>query len=250
MASRPLSRLVFGRVMHRRYTPVSNHFNYPVFFLLLNLAELERLDSWLFGINRHRLFSLHFKDYSEGEDPRIWVRQALWKQGVLDCDGDIWLQTFPRLFGYLFNPVSFWYCTRRDGSVGAIIAEVNNTFGDKQLYLLTPNEKNGEFKQIEVKKTMYVSPFYPVAGDYRFFFNTDFAKPRVNIDYYLDDTLQLNTAIWGKAVPLSTSQLLLALFKQPLMSFGVIVKIHWQALRLWLKRIPLFKRPTSSPEEV
>jgi DUF1365 family protein len=250
MASHPLSLIVRGRVMHRRHEPVAHRFVYPVFFLLLNCDELEILDSWLFGINRRRPLAFHFTDHGDGRDPRIWVREQLQQAGIDDCHGPIWVQTFPRLFGYVFNPVSFWYCQRADGSVGAIIAEVNNTFGERHCYLLTPDPKTGRYTDVFADKRMYVSPFFPVEGGYRFHFNTDFTAPRVSIDYFRDDRLQLNTAIWGRAKFLSNRTLLSALLRQPLLTLGVILRIHWQAFHLWRKGVSIYHRTKLSAEEI
>ena len=130
MGSGTLSRVVTGKVIHRRRHPVENHFVYPVFFLLLRLDELKASTSPFFGVNRKRPVSFNFRDYGDGRDPELWVRELLRENAVNDCDGPIWVQTFPRVLGYLFNPVSFWYCTRQDETVGAIVAEVNNTFRD------------------------------------------------------------------------------------------------------------------------
>ena len=250
MESSTVSLVVNGRVMHRRHHPVEHHFEYPVFFLLINIDELETLDNWLFGINRRRPLAFNFSDHGDGGDPRSWVRRELANNGIVDCTGSIRVQTFPRVFGYLFNPVSFWYCERDDGSVGAIIAEVNNTFGERRSYVLTPDAENGAFHSVSAKKHLYVSPFYPVEGYYRFHFNIDFDSPRVRIDYFNGGKLQLNTAVWGKSLRLSTSSLLSALGRHPLMTFGVIIRIHWQALRLWSKGVKLSQRPPPSTEEV
>lgn len=249
MAGHTLSRVVQGKVMHFRHLPFKHRFVYPVFFLLMNFDELDRVNSWLFGINRRRPLSINFKDYGDGSDPRIWVRELLKQQGIHDCAKTIWLQTFPRVFGYAFNPVSFWYCARDDGSIGAVIAEVNNTFGDRYCYLLN-NSSVDATVELNAVKQMHVSPFYPVKGNYRFRFTSDFDAPRVRIDYYQSDELQLNTLIWGKASPLTIRNLLKALLKQPLLTLGVMARIHWQALRLWLKGATFHKRPAPSCEEI
>jgi len=249
MAGRALSRIVTGRVMHRRRLPREHRFVYPVFFLLLDMDGLGALDSWLFGVNRRRPLAFHFKDYGDGRDPRRWVREQLASCGVDDCDGRLWLQSFPRLFGYLFNPVSFWYCARRDGTIGAIIAEVNNTFGESLSYLLRPDTKSGRFEAVYADKRLYVSPFYPVSGGYRFRFDLDFDKPRVSIDYYDQGVLQLSTAVWGQSRSWSVAALLGVFLRQPLLTLGITIRIHWQALRLWLKGVPLAKKPTDTTEE-
>ncbi|MEZ5542434.1 MAG: DUF1365 domain-containing protein [Pseudomonadota bacterium] len=250
MASGVMSRVVSGRVMHHRHHPVQNRFVYPVFFLLLKLDELERLDSWLFGVNRWRPLAFLQSDHGDGGDPRLWVGAQLAQAGVEDCNGPIWVQTFPRVFGCLFNPVSFWYCQRDDDSVGAILAEVNNTFGERHCYLLRPDRESGRFEGVYAEKVLYVSPFYPVAGGYDFRINTDFETPRVAIDYFNEGKLQLNTAIWGKSRPLTSRSLLSALLRQPLLTLGVIFRIHWQAFRLWRAGLSLCERRATSAKEI
>ena len=248
MANSTLSRIAFGKVMHRRHHPVENRFVYPVFFLLVNLSEISNRTSWLFGVNQRRPVSVNYRDYGNGRDPQLWIKQLLKDNGVAEMDGDIWLQTFPRVLGFLFNPVSFWYCTRADGTVGAIVAEVNNTFGERHCYILQA-DADGQFQDIATNKKLYVSPFYPVEGGYKFNFNLDFENPNVQIDYYDNGELQLNTAIWGRSRPLSQSNLIHGLLRQPFLTFGVVAKIHWQALRLWLKKVPLISKPASSIKE-
>jgi len=244
------SRIINGEVMHKRHHPVQNTFTYSVFALLLNVDELEQLDSWLFAVNKSRPLSFSFKDYGDGSHPRQWVMALLAKHNIHHCSGDLWVQTFPRVMGYLFNPVSFWYCCDEHGEVGAIIAEVNNTFGEHHCYLLTPDPQNGQFKDLRHNKQFFVSPFYPVEGEYRFNFNLDFSAPRVSIDYFQQGTLQLNTAIWGEAKPLTRKNITRSLIKQPLLTISVMVKIHWQALRLLFKRVPLVEKPTAKFEEI
>ncbi len=249
MAGRTLSRVLTGRVMHRRKHPVENRFVYPVFALLLNLDELDSLNNWLFGVNRFRPLSFNFADHGDGGDPRQWARAQLQAAGITDCKGAIWVQTFPRVFGLVFNPVSFWYCQRADGSVGAILAEVNNTFGGRHVYLLRPDAE-GHFQQVSADKRLYVSPFYPLSGSYKFYFNTDLDSPRVRIDYYDEGRLQLNTAIWGNTRLMTRHSLMSALLRQPLLTLGVLFRIHWQAVRLWVKGVPISTNPSSSVEEI
>lgn len=242
------SRVVRGRVMHRRHLPFENRFVYPVFFLLIHGDEFDKLDSWLFGVNRRRPLAVHFADHGDTRNPHLWVREQLLSHGIDDCPGALWLQTFPRLLGYVFNPVSFWYCERGDGSIGAVVAEVNNTFGDRCCYVL--RLPSGEHGALRAAKRMHVSPFYPLQGEYRFRFNCDFDDPRVAIDYYLDDQLQLNTTVFGQARPLTPRNLFATLWRQPLLTLGVIVRIHWQALRLWLKGARFHQRSKPSHEEI
>jgi hypothetical protein len=134
--------------------------------------------------------------------------------------------------------------------VGAILAEVNNTFGERHCYLLTPDATTGLFRDVYADKRLYVSPFFPIEGGYRFHFNTDFTSPRVGIDYFQNGRLQLNTAIWGRAESIANRTLIAALVRQPLLTLGVILRIHWQAYKIWRKGVRLFDRNPFSAEEI
>ena len=250
MAGKTLSRIVNGRVMHRRRHPVENRFVYPVFCLLINTDEIGPARQLALRGQSQAPAGFPFRRLRKrGRSARLGEGAAAMNLGIEDCSGPIWVQTFPRVFGYVFNPVSFWYCERQDGSIGAILAEVNNTFGDKHVYVLTPDPETGRFQDIRADKQLYVSPFYPVSGGYRFHFNTDLDAPRVRIDYFNEGRLQLNTAIWGKSRQLTSRSLFAALARQPLLTLGVMARIHWQALRLWLKGVSLQPNPSSSAEE-
>lgn len=236
------SQLLIGQVMHRRLRPVLHHFVYPVFYLRLDLARLaEAQNPWL-GINRWRLLSFFESDYGPRDGSALlpWVRERLAEQLSDEpaLDGPVILQTLPRVFGYAFNPVSFFYCHDRAGVLRAILVEVNNTFGEHIHYLLRSGE--GE---LHCAKAMHVSPFCQVKGQYRFRFRQRGTTAQVKIDY-LDDPAQgvlLHTAITGQCQPLTARHTLLAILRQPLLTIGVMWRIHWQALLLWAKRVPFFR---------
>ena len=130
-------RLLVGQVMHRRLRPAVNAFTYPVFFVQLPLADLARAAGPLFGVDRGNLLSFHQKDHGprDGSPLLPWIQTMLRDHG-LPADGEIVLQCFPRVLGYVFNPVSFWFCHDRAGELIAVLAEVSNTFGGRHAYLL------------------------------------------------------------------------------------------------------------------
>ena len=166
-------------------------------------------------------------------------------------DGEIVLQTFPRVLGYVFNPVSFWFCYDRAGALIAVLAEVNNTFGGRHAYLLhnpdgSPLRDGQEFT---ADKAFHVSPFCVIEGGYRFRFKLERAVPRVHIDYDDAEGELLLTAISGRPRAWSTSALLGALARMPLLTFGVILRIHWQALKLWLKGVPFRGARLPQPQQ-
>ncbi|MCB1930913.1 MAG: DUF1365 domain-containing protein [Candidatus Accumulibacter sp.] len=252
------ARLFFGQVMHRRLRPVENGFVYPVYFCLLPLSRIEQVRSALFAVNRWNLFSFHFADHGarDGSHPLPWIRQLLRREGIA-ADGEVWLQCFPRLAGFVFNPISLWFCHDRDGSLKAVLAEVNNTFGERHNYLLAHADgrpiRDGE--TIERHKVFHVSPFMDVAGSYRFRFharagtNGEPAWRLARIDHGDGGGDLLHTAISGRAEPLASVPLLKAFFRFPLLTLGVVLRIHWQALKLWVKRVPFFTKPAPPLEE-
>jgi uncharacterized protein len=235
------AELLTGRVMHRRLRPVQHHFSYGVFFLRLPLTRLQEAG---IAINRPALCSFHFRDHGarDGSHPLAWIRALLAREGI-DADGEVWLQCFPRVLGYVFNPVSFWFCEDRDGRLKAVLAEVSNTFGERHAYLLRAEGT------LEARKVFHVSPFFPVAGHYRFRFDEHAGRRLARIDYLDDDGPLLYTSISGSPRPLTRARLALALLAHPFMTFAIMARIHWQALRLWVKRVPFFAKPPAPAEE-
>ncbi|WP_309136565.1 DUF1365 domain-containing protein [Cupriavidus plantarum] len=237
----PIAWLLASRVMHDRLRPVRNRFVYPVFCLRVNLDALPRLERWWFGVNRARIVSLRTADYGprDGTDLAAWMRARLRSAGLPD-DGEIWLQTFPRVFGYAFNPVSFWYCHDRDGALRALVAEVTNTFGGRHAYLVTAPDLGpiGEATVLATRKCLHVSPFNDVRGHYGFHLRETAGTSFVGIDYFDDDGLLLRTSMAGYKRPLTGGAMLAALLRQPWVTLSVTARIHWQALRLWVRGVP------------
>lgn len=245
--------LIRGQVMHERLRPVWHRFVYPVFYVRLNVAAMGDMGNTWFGVDRKRLMSIRSRDYGprDGSSLDRWMRAQLQQAGLPD-DGDIWLQTFPRLFGFVFNPVSFWYCHDRDGQLRAVLAEVNNTFGDTHRYLLTAPDGGVITDDVRptCAKAMHVSPFCEVRGAYRFRFRESENTVMTGIDYHDDaegDPL-MRTAVGGRLAPLTAGTALAALCRQPFMTFGIVANIHWQALLLWRKRVPWFSQPSPSSD--
>jgi len=243
-----------GSVRHQRLRPASNVFSYGVFTLMLPLRTLgdSALGSKLCSRNRFNLLSFHDSDHGDGKTPLLlWIDQLLRSEGITDADGEVWLQTFPRVLGYVFNPVSFWFCHRHDGALRAIVCEVNNTFGERHCYLLDSGGVMQWGQSHTASKVFHVSPFCAVDGSYRFRFmrtlqnikgaNTERIVAR--IDYHDAQGPLLLTSVSGKLRALNDVRAAQAFLRYPLMSFGVIARIHWQALRLFIKRVPFFSKP-------
>ena len=246
MELRPL--LFLGHVMHKRLRPKLNAFVYPVFYVRLPLRRLGEANRGIFSIDRWNLLSFCTKDHGprNGKPLLPWIAAQLREHG-LPTEGEILLQTFPRVLGYVFNPVSFWYCHDMSGQLIAILAEVNNTFGDTHSYLLHRHGqalRDGDVFQAE--KAFHVSPFNEVEGGYRFRFRLEGNVTFARIDYDDADGELLQTSISGKPQAWTLNTLTGALLRMPFMTFGVMARIHWQAMKLWLKGVTFHgSHPTS-----
>ncbi len=245
--------LAHGQVRHTRLRPAHHAFAYPTGFLLLPMRRLQREGAQAaLPINRLGWWSFADADHGDGRGPAQggalgWMQALLAAEGIHDADGEIWLQTYPRLWGHRFKPVSFWYCERADGTLAAIVAEVNNTFGERHAYLLDQPRYGQE---LVARKVFHVSPFCRVEGQYRFRFlrsAPDAAHPhgrivaRVTHD---DDAGPLILTSWsGTLEPATPEALRRAAWRHPLLSLAVVLRIHWHALRLWCKRVPFWRKP-------
>ena len=243
--------VVTGHVMHERVWPLANRFVYPVFNLRLALSRLGEIRSSCLGIDRARPLSIRTRDYGPGDGSDLlgWIRGHLLTAG-LDATGEVWLQTMPRVLGFAFNPISCWYCHDAEGRLRAILAEVSSTFGERHRYLLGAHDRGEITPRTELRchKRMHVSPFCEVRGSYRFRVLERAGRTVLSIDYHDGERLVLRTAVGGRIAPATDGALWQALLGQPLLTLGVVAKIHWQALRLWLRRLPLHTKPDQPPE--
>jgi uncharacterized protein len=231
----------------RTAEPRHHRFLYPVFCVRVNVARLATLQRWWFGIDRWAPLSFRARDHGprDGSDLDAWMRRELADAGI-PADGEIWLQAFPRVFGYAFNPVSFWFCHDSDGLLRALLAEVRNTFGERHSYLLSAADHApiNTSTVLTCRKVLHMSPFCRVEGSYAFRVREIESTSSVAIDYHDAEGLLIRTAIGGRLSPLTCSSALRALMRQPLLTFGVVARIHWQALRLVIKRVPFYgKQP-------
>jgi DUF1365 family protein len=253
MSAAPIAWLGSGSIRHARLRPASNRFAYAGWFLRLPLRALAQQSQpckWL-RRNQHGLFALNDDDHGDGRPLLEWIDELLRGEGIVDATGEVWLHTLPRVLGFVFNPVNFWFCERTDGSLRAVVCEVNNTFGERHCYLLAHADGRairwGE--ELSARKVFHVSPFCHIEGRYRFRFllarSDSAAPPRfvARIDYDDAGGPLLQTSIEGELAPLTDARLLRTLITHPAFTIGVIVRIHWQALRLWLKRVPFISKP-------
>lgn len=249
--------LCFGTVLHHRLRPTDHRFVYRVFFLRIPLSRLDRLANRWLSVEGFNLLSFYARDYGprDGSDLLVWARARLATAGYQHVDGEIVLQTFPRLLGYVFNPISIWYCYDRAGVLRAVICEVSNTFGERHDYVFGPADHAAITAQtwLRANKQLHVSPFCEVRGHYRFRFDQHAARCSARIDYYdgaNDNELLIVTNITGTSVPLNAASTLRAFCTYPLFTLGVVARIHWQALKLWRKRVPWFRKPAPPTLEI
>jgi uncharacterized protein len=239
-----------GEVRHTRLRPVRHAFAYPTWFLMLPMRQLDQEQH--LPINRRGLVSFHDVDHGDGRGPErggalAWLSQMLDEQGIDDAGGEVWLHCYPRVLGYVFKPVSFWYVHRSDGRLRVVVAEVNNTFGERHCYLL---DSPSEGQVHTARKVFHVSPFCSVDGDYQFRFlrtwNEDRQPQRtvVRIDLHDAHGPLIQTSISGRLQPANRANLRRIIWRHPLLTLAVMARIHWHALQLWRKRVQFFHKPT------
>jgi DUF1365 family protein len=246
--SRP--RIGFGEVRHRRLAPVAHAFTYPTCFLLLPMRSLRAAADPVLARNRRALFGFRDADHGDGgTDSLAWLEQVLEREGVHDADGEVWLHCIPRMFGFAFKPVSFWYAHRRDGTLAAILVEVNNTFGERHCYLLAGDDL-AFGRTLTARKVFHVSPFCQTRGDYSFrFMRTDLDAPdgrgrsAVRVELHIDGAPLLVTSVSGRLEPLSAGAVRFALWTLPAMTAVIVARIHWHALKLWVRRVQFVSKP-------
>ena len=248
-----------GGVIHARTRPAKNAFSYGVFFMSLplgRLAELQQTKVRGFGFNKRNLVSFYPRDVGPRNSDDVaqlqaWVHKLLRDASVEPVDGEIVLQTFPRVLGYVFNPISIWTCYAKDGTLRAAICEVNNTFGERHNYIGAPLDGAAitSTMWLSARKLFHVSPFCDVVGTYQFRFEQTAASCKTQINFHdqADEPALIHTTLFGTNTNIIDSPkmaVIRAFTAHPLMTFGVVARIHYQAFKLFFKRVPFFSKPT------
>ena len=246
--------LYWGRVMHRRLRPVRHRFDYRVVSVLLDIDRLAETAAGLrfFSLDRFNLFSFHRRDHGprDGGPLRPWVAARMAEAGVADDGGPVRMLCFPRMLGYVFNPITLYYCHARDGRLVAMLYEVSNTFGGRHTYALpvdpaAPPERPATHG---CSKAFYVSPFIGMTSDYRFRVDRPGRRLSLLIRQAVPDGECLIATLTGERRPLADRWLLRAAATRPLATWKVIAGIHFEALRLWRKGAPFHpRRPHGGP---
>lgn len=247
------SGLYRGTVLHRRLHPVRHRLSYRVFSLLLDLDELPDLGRRLrlFAHNRAAPVSFHDRDHGPGDGRPLkpWVEEQLAAAGI-DAGGPVRVLAFPRLWGFVFNPLTVYFCHRPDGTLAALLYEVNNTFGQRHSYLIPAAAGEDGVVRQSCGKGFYVSPFMDM--DTRYHFRIRPPAERLSIGIHQTGAAGdlLHASLTAERVPLTDRALVAAVLRHPLMTLKVVAGIHWEALRLWRKGLRLRPRPPAPPAPV
>ncbi len=236
------SALYKGLVMHHRFSPRVHKFHYRTFQWWIDLDEPKQLAKkhLFFGYNKFNLFSFYDKDHINGEQNNRTVKENivtyLTENGVNWQGGKIFLLTNLRTFGYLFNPVSFYYCFDKQGAPFCAVAQVGNTYYEMKPFLLT--DFNGKTFDLRIKKHFYVSPFTQLDDEFDFKLALPGEKLNIKIDDHRNGEKFFISTLSGERKAMTNRNILFSFLRFPFITLQVIFLIHWQALKLWLKKIP------------
>ncbi|MGF1651098.1 MAG: DUF1365 domain-containing protein [Hyphomicrobiaceae bacterium] len=238
-----------GDVVHARVRPKRHHLRYSVFTLALDLDKLTELSRSVRGLayNRFGLLAIHDRDHGTGEGPIAdHVRGLLGEAGLAAFGSRIIMVCYPRVVGYVFNPLTVFYGYDSSGQLGALAYEVNNTFGERKTYVVAsgPATDAGIYRQ-SCAKEMSVSPFTPGSGRYGFHLTEPGAYLTIGVHYRDEHGPVLRTHFSGRQVPLTSETIRRHVLRWPLLTQRVIGAIHFEALRLFLKGVPLIRRHRS-----
>ena len=234
-----------GSVIHKRFKPKVHFFKYKVFSLFIDLSELNKLNDKLkfFSLNKFNLISFYEKDHGERDGSSLinWVKFNLSNNNIKTENIKIKLLCYPRILGYVFNPLSIFFIYDKNENLISILYEVKNTFGEQHTYVFKIDIKN---KQIfnNCKKKFYVSPFMDLESKYFFKVLIPNERLSVIIDQRDKEGKLLFASQDGERVKLSSKNLLISYLKHPLMTLKIISAIHYEALKLWIKGIKLVKK--------
>jgi DUF1365 family protein len=241
--------ILAGEIAHRRTRPAAHAFSYPGFCLRMPLSRLDELRARGVARNARGAIAVHDRDHGprDGSPLLPWVRALLAREGVA-ADGEVVLHAFPRMLGYLFNPVTFWVAYDRDADVRAVLVQVRNTFGECHDYLVARADggpiASGE--TLTAQKAFHVSPFCEVKGRYAFRFHFGPQRWLARIDFFDDDGHAqpvLETWISGEAQALDRRSAHALLWRYRWFTLAVVLRIHWQAAKLAIRRVPYFTKP-------
>jgi len=234
-----------GNVIHKRFKPKEHFFKYKVFSLLIDLSELNELDKKLnfFSLNKFNLISFYEKDHGERDGSSLlsWVKLNLANNNIMTENIKIKLLCYPRILGYVFNPLSIFFIYDNNENLISILYEVKNTFGEQHTYVFKVESKN-KLIQNNCFKKFHVSPFIEMNCNYFFRILNPGENLSVKIDQHDQEGKILFASQDGKRSDLTNKNLMNSYLKHPLMTFKIITAIHFEAFKLWIKGIKFVKK--------
>jgi uncharacterized protein len=239
----PVSQIFTGTVVHKRLRPREHALSYGVFSLLLDLDHIDATAtaSRLFSRNRFNVLSFYDSDHGPGDGTRadVHARELFAAAGVGTAGLQILLLAYPRVLGYVFNPISVYYAVTQEGGLAGLIYEVNNTWGERRSYVVHAGEGQGRLYGQSARKELHVSPFAAATGKYGFRVTVPADDLLVGVQLSDPDGALLKTHFKGVAEGWSDRRLAGLLFRFPLLTLKIISAIHVEALKLWWKGVPL-----------
>ncbi len=239
------SSIYNGTVIHKRFKPKIHYFKYKVFSLLIDLSELENLNKKIkfFSYNKFNLVSFYEKDHGnrDGSSLISWVKKNLEDNNINSENMKIKLLCYPRILGYVFNPLSVFYIYDKSEKLSCILYEVKNTFGEQHTYIFKVDNDQSLY-QHNCSKKFHVSPFIEMNCEYFFRILKPGEKISVIIDQYQTNEKILYASQDGQRADFNTKELIKSYFKHPLMTFKIISAIHFEAFKLWVKGIKFIKK--------
>jgi DUF1365 family protein len=253
------SALFHGHVRHARYRPKRHRFTYRTFSMLLDIDEIDQLSAKLrfFSHNKFNLLSFYTRDHGakDGTPLRPFIESLLAREGIAAPD-DIHMLCYPRMLGFVFNPITVYYCVSKNGTksgtnskLSALVYEVNNTFGDDHVYVIPMRRQDNPLRH-ERDKRLHVSPFMGMKARYSFTAELPEDELKLVIRETYDDAPILLASFHGQRKPVKDSVLLKSFFAYPLMTLKIVAGIHFEALRLFLKGVPFIKRPPPQDKRI
>lgn len=238
------SKIYTGKVIHKRFKPKEHYFKYNVFSLLIDLNELEEINRYIkfFSYNKFNIISFYDKDHGDrdGSSIKLWVKKNLRNIGIMTEDISIKLLCYPRIFGYVFNPLSTYFIYNKHSELISIFYEVKNTFGEQHTYIFKAQDE--KTVQNKCKKKFYVSPFIEMDCEYHFKTLNPREQLSVVINQNDKDGKLLFASQDGISKDFNNKNLILSYLTHPLMTFKIIGAIHYEAFKLWAKRIKLIAK--------
>ena len=241
-----------GVIRHRRYTPFEHFFSYPLFMVYVDISKVNKIleTSLIWNVNKPALISFYRKDY-HGEPTKPLdkaVRDTIYKKTGKRINGPIRILTHLRYFGFCFNPVSFYYCfNTSDSKLEMIMAEVTNTpWNERYSYIIDKKMLSGSKKNLvaELEKKLHVSPFWGMDHQYEWLFSEPDESLLVNMKNFKSGMKVFDATLTMKRKALTIKNLLISVLRFPFITLLVVYRIHWQALKLWIKKAPFFPHPS------